>query len=226
MNAQNKHFGRQRVLTTTEKAALGYQSQGSYPSGLKNVRSYALRSALKFIDCVNSNEIQLFSAPISATSKFDTNVLSGNTIPQGQALLVHSIDFNLTTPITGDVAAHTFDQDNINAFANFMRNTIFTFGRENAQWDAQFLGSEVLPSVFGMTTAAADAGAAAPVRVGDFVRPAASFRLKVPVVIGQNTSFNFTAQLKALLAAANPLVANNEDMVVQLRGILTKMAAV
>ena len=41
-------FSRQRVLTKTEASALGYQSQGSYPSGLKNVRSYALRSTLHF----------------------------------------------------------------------------------------------------------------------------------------------------------------------------------
>lgn len=228
MNAP--HFGRKRILTPEEQKTLGYQSQGSYPSGQKNVRSYALRSALKFSECVQNNEIQLFSANMagSAGGKFDTNILSGNTIPNGQALLVHSIEITLTTPITGDTGSpKTFDQDCVNAFANFMRNALFTFGRENAQWDAQFLGSEILPSVFGMVNAPADSGAAAPVRIGDFVTQSkASYRLRVPVVIGQNTAFNFTVALRNLLTATNPLVVNVEDAVVTLKGVLTKMAAV
>ena len=220
-----QHFGRKRVVTKTEAAALGYQSQGSYPSGLKNVRSYSLRSALKFADCVNNTEIPLFAAGVGGSSKFDTNVLQGNTVPNGQALLVHEIVFHLDTPITGD-GVHVFDADCVNAFANFMRNTIFTFGRENSQWDAQFLGAEVLPSVFGMVNAPVTAEQSAPVRVGDFVKPSCAFKLKVPVVLGQNTSFNFTAQLRAALAAGNPLVVNVEGIVVELKGILTKVAAV
>lgn len=220
------HFGRKRVLTKTEASALGYQSQGSYPSGLKNVRSYSLRSTLKFAEAVINTEIPLFAAGVGGSSKFDTNILQGNTLPNGQALLVHEIAFHLTTPVTGAADAKVFDADCVNAWANFMRNAIFTFGRENAQWDAQFLGSEVMPAVFGFVDAPATSEQSAPVRVGDFVRPSAAFRLKVPVVIGQNTSFNFTAQIRAALAASNPLVTNIEDMVIELRGILTKVAAV
>lgn len=223
MNAPTKRFARPRSLTKTEADALGYQAQGSYPSGLKNVRSYALRSTLFFADAVTETAISLFSKANGEQKMFDTNILQGNTVPNGQALLVHEIVFNLTTP------AANFSQDVVNAFANFMRNTVFTFGRENAQWDAQFAGSEVLPSVFGMCNTTPDSGEAAPVRVGDFVKTGngkASFRLRVPVVLGQNTSFNFTAQLRAALSASSPLVTLAENMTVELRGILTKMAAV
>lgn len=215
-------FSRQRVLTKTEASALGYQSQGSYPSGLKNVRSYALRSTLHFADFVSQTEVQLFAVGAAASNKWDTNVLTSNSIPNGQALLVHEIKFSLSTPTP------TLPTDVINAWSNFMRNCVFQFGRENAQWDAQFLGAEVLPSVFGMVDGTVPVGESAPVRVGDFVAPTgATFRLRVPVVVGQNTSFNFTAALRSALAAGSVLVTTTGvDMVVQLKGILTKVAAV
>lgn len=218
---------RQRVLTQTEQSTLGYQSQGSYPSGLKNVRSYSLRSTLAFTRAVNDTNIQLFAKDPSEQKLFDTNILQGNTIPNGQALLVHEIVFHLTTPLTGAGAgAPVFDADCVNAFANFLRNAVFTFGRENAQWDAQFSGIEILPAVFGFVNAPVTAEQSAPVRIGDFTQRACAFKLKVPVVIGQNTSFNFEVMLRNALAANNPLVTQAENMVVELKGILTKVAAV
>jgi len=219
---------RQRIVTKTEASALGYQSQGSYPSGLKNVRSYSLRSALKFTRLQTETSVQLFAKDVSEAKVFDTNILQGNTVPNGQALLVHEIIMHLSTPLTGTAGDGTpvFDADAINAFANFMRNSVYTFGRENSQWDAQFSGIELMPTVFGCVNAPEGSAQGAPVRVGDFVKPHASFKLKVPVVLGQNTSFNFEAQIRQVLAAANPLVAANLDMVVELKGLLTKMAAV
>lgn len=229
MNLANAtRHARQRVVTKTEASALGYQSQGSYPSGLKNVRSYSLRSTLKFTRLQTETSIQLFAKDASEQKVFDTNILQGNTVPNGQALLVHEIVFHLSTPLTGTAGDGTpvFDQDAINAFANLMRNSVYTFGRENSQWDAQFSGIELMPTVFGCVNAPVGAAQAAAVRIGDFVKPQASFRLKVPVVLGQNTSFNFEAMFRSVLAAANPLVAANLDMVVELKGLLTKMAAV
>jgi len=215
-----QRFSRQRVLSKTEATALGYQSQGSYPSGLKNVRSYALRSTLKFADLVTNTEVQLFAAQQAGSNKWDTNVLTANSIPNGQALLVHEIRILFATPLTN------FSADQVNAWANFQRNCLYQFGRENAQWDAQFLGIEMMPSVYGMVSATIPQGESAPVRVGDFIQPAAAFRLRVPVVIGQNTSFNFTAAIRTALGAGNPLVAATMDQTVLLKGILTKVAAV
>ena len=230
-NQNPQRFARQRILSKTEAAALGYQSQGSYPSGLKNVRSYALRSALYFASLQTNTEAQLFSAGLAGSNKWDTNVLTSNSIPNGQALLVHEIRFNLTTPYTAPATSGAptpapMPTDLVNARASFMRNCVFQFGRENAQWDAQFLGSEVLPAVFGTLDGTIGTGEAAPVRVGDFIRPDASFRLRVPVVVGQNTSFNMTANIRQGLGANNVLVSTGSDMVVQLKGILTKAAAV
>ena len=218
-----QRFGRKRTLTQTEAGALGYQAQGSYPSGLKNVRSYALRSTLHFTDLQNETEALLFQASTGGSNKWDTNVLVGNSIPNGQALLVHEIRLNLSTPLP---SAGAFSADQVNAFANFMRYSLWQFGRENAQWDAQFLGSEILPAVYGLVDATAPSGEAAPVRVGDFLKPDASFRLRVPVVIGQNVSFNFSVAIKTALLAGNPLVVANSDLIVQLKGVLTKVAAV
>lgn len=217
---QGGRFGRQRVLTKTEATALGYQSQGSYPSGLKNVRTYSLRSALYFN--ATETEYQLFANNLAGSNKWDTNVLTSNSIPNGQALLVHEIRMSLDVPAVGTA----FSADQLNAWARFQRNCLYQFGRENAQWDAQFLGSEILPSTFGALNATIPGTESAPVRIGDFIQPGAWFKLRVPVVIGQNTSFNFTASIRAALGATNPLVVAGLSQVVQLRGLLTKMAAV
>jgi len=218
---------RKKILTKIEAQALAYQSQGSNPAGLKNVRSHTLRSTLKFADLVGSSQASLFGDVVKGSNRWDTNMLTGNGMPNGQAHIVNEIRFWLSTPRTGDSAGlKTFDQDVVNSFADFMRNALFTFGREGAQWDAQFLGIEMLPALFGMVNATAEAGAAAPVRIGDFVKPALAFRLKVPVVLGSNSNFNFTVEHRTGLTATNPLVAQVEDMVVGLSGILTKISAV
>lgn len=227
MNQNAQIQRRRRVLTQTEVDALKFQSQGSYPSGLKDVRSYMLRSTIKFADLGSETLLQLFSKADNESKPFDTNVLNGSTIPNGQSLLVHSLEFYLPTPATGfgDTPA-VFDQDAVNCWAAWLRNTLFQFGRDNANWDAQFLGLEILPSTFGFANAAASSGQGTPSRIGDFIKPSASFKLKVPVVIGQNSSFLYTAQMRAALAAANPLVTGSYETVFGLKGLLTKMAAV
>ncbi len=221
---------RKRVLTNTEAKALAYQSQGSNPAGLKNVRSHMLRSTLKFADLVGSAQASLFGEVVKGSNRFDTNMLTGSGIPNGQAMIVNSICMFLTTPKTGDSASpKAFDQDVINAFANFLRNSIHTFGREGSQFDAQFLGLEMAPSILGMVNATPDSGSAAPVRIGDLVRTGnglLEYKLRVPVVLGSNSNFNYNVEIRNLLTATDPLVVNVEDVVVGLKGILTKVSAV
>jgi len=221
---------KKRVLTKLEAQAMAFQSQGSNPAGLKNVRSYMLRSALKFADMVNSTSSSLFGDVKKGANRWDTNMLSASGMPQGQAMIVRSIVMLFDTPKTGDSAnPKTFDQDCINAFASWLRNSLHTFGREGAQWDAEFLGLEMGPSMLGMVNAPADAGAAAPVRLGDFVKTGAGlleYKLRVPVVLGENSNFNYNVEMRNLLSATDPLVVNGEDVVVGLKGILTKVSAV
>ena len=64
------------------------------------------------------------------------------------------------------------------------------------------------------------------VRVGDLVKPVSSYRLRVPIVLGDNVNFTFPVFTRAGLGAGNPLVAASLTQVVTLRGILTKVAAV
>jgi hypothetical protein len=219
-----QRFNRKRILTRTEANATGYQSQGSYPSGLKNVRSHSLRSTIKH--AVTGTNFSLFQGQ-GETKVFDTNMGQAGTIPNGQSFIVHTISFRLVTPATGfGGSPKVFDADALNCWANWLRETIFTYGRENAQWDAYFQGSEVLPSVFGLVNAPVAEGQSAPVRLGDFVKPEAAFRLKVPVVHGQNSSFFFDGQSRFDLDAANPLKAGAYETIVELKGLLTKMAAV
>lgn len=221
---------RKRVVTNLEAKALAFQSQGSNPSGLKNVRSHMLRAALKFSELVISTQASLFGEVVRGANRWDTNMLTGSGIPKGQAMIVSSICLFFSTPKTGDSASpKTFDQDLVNSFANFLRNSLHTFGREGAQWDAQFLGLEMGPSMLGMVNAPADAGAAAPVRLGDFVKTGAGlleYKLRVPVVLGENSNFNYNVEMRNLLSATDPLVVNGEDVVVGLKGILTKVSAV
>lgn len=228
--ARTRPATRKRVLTKAEAQALAYQSQGSNPAGLKNVRSHMLRAAIKFADFAGSTSVSLFGEVKKGANRWDTNMLSGNGMPNGQAMIVSSIVLFLDTPKTGDSASpKTFDQDCLNAFANWLRNSLHTFGREGAQWDAEFLGIEMAPSVLGMFNATADSGAAAPVRMGDFVRTGSGlleYKLRVPVVLGQNSNFSYTIENRTLLSATDPLVANLEGAVVGLKGILTKTAAV
>lgn len=221
---------RKRVVTNLEAKALAFQSQGSNPAGLKNVRSHMLRAALKFINLTTSTSESLFGEVVRGANRWDTNMLTGSGIPNGQAMIVSSICLFFSTPKTGDTAnPKVFDQDMVNAFANFLRNSLHTFGREGAQWDAQFLGLEMGPSMLGMVNAAPDSGAAAPVRLGDFVKTGAGlleYKLRVPVVLGANSNFNYTVEMRNLLSATDPLVVNGEDVVVGLKGILTKVSAV
>lgn len=222
---------RKRVLTKLEAQSLAFQSQGSNPSGLKNVRAHMLRSNINFADFVGSTSVSLFGDVVKGANRWDTNMLSGNGMPQGQAMIVKSICLFLGTPITGDSTdtIKTFDGDVVNAFANWLRNSLHTFGREGAQWDAQFLGLEMAPSILGMVNAAVDSGASAPVRIGDLVKTGEGlleYKLKVPVVLGQNSNFSYTIENRSLLKSTNPLVANVENAVLGLKGILTKSAAV
>ena len=224
-NQMPRTFGRERILTKAERAALGYQSQGSYPGGLKNVRSYTLRDSLKFN--ATQQEWSLFKVGPGGSTKWDTNVTVGGMIPNGRSLLVHEIVVWLDNPGTAAGSGTSlFTDDAVNAWAAFMRNTVWNFSRSNGDSDAEFLGIELLPAVFGMCNVTAETGEAAPVRIGDFIRPAAVFKLRVPVVLGQNTPFDFTVQLRSALGAANALVTNLEGMTVGLKGLLTKMAAV
>jgi len=46
------------------------------------------------------------------------------------------------------------------------------------------------------------------------------------VVLGQNSNFSYTVENRSLLTATDPLVTNLEGVVIGLKGILTKVAAV
>lgn len=213
---------RRRVLTKVEREALKYQSQGSFPAGLKNVRSHSLRDVWRHTAGVNPT-IQLFQSSTGSTALQDSNLPVAGQVPQGQAMLVHEVRFSLSQPAT---AGATFDDNYINAWARLMRETVFEFSRLNGDWDAQFLGLEILPPVFGLINTAPESGQAAPVRVGDFVYSDCAFRLRIPVVLGQSTAIMFKAAQRAALLATNPLVVAGGETIVELRGLLTKVAAV
>lgn len=213
---------RRRILTKVERDAIQYQSQGSFPAGLKAVRSHSLRDVWKHTAGANPT-ITLFQSSTGSTALQDSNLPVAGQVPQGQAMLVHEIRFTLAQPAT---VGSTFDDNYINAWARLMRETVFEFARLNGDWDAQFLGTEVLPNVFGMVNTTPESGQAAPVRVGDFVRSDCAFRLRVPVVLGQSTAIMFKAMQRAALAASNPLVVAGGETIVELRGLLTKVAAV
>lgn len=220
MASQNRRFGRKRILTQTDAAALGFQSQGSYPSGLKNIVAYTLRSTLKFSLLSAASDIQLFGTAAPNDNPFDTNIQTAQQIPNGQSLIVQQIDFYAPAPIAGmTVKQH-------NAWVNFQRETLYQFARNNSQWDAQFIGSEAVGSENQVLEGVPSVAGNQFVRVGDLVKPVSSYRLRSPIVLGENVNFTFAVKTRAALGAGNPLVAADLNQVVGLRGILTKVAAV
>lgn len=213
-----RRFGRKRIATETEAAALAFQSQGSYPSGLKTVQAYALRTTLAFADLTTASEIQLFTTAGNPV-QFDTNIQTSQQVPNGQALLVQQIDLYAPAPVAGmTVKQH-------NAWVAFQRDAIYTFARNNAQWDAQFLGLEAIGSENQVLEGVPSVAGNQFVRVGDLVKPVSSYKLRVPVVLGENVNFTFSVRVRAGLGGANPLVAATLNQVVALRGILTKVSA-
>lgn len=220
MASQNRRFGRKRILTQTDAAALGFQSQGSYPSGLKNVLAYSLRSTLPFANLTGNTELQLFTADAPNNNIIDSNIQTSQQVPNGQSLIVQQIDIYAPAPIAGmTVKQH-------NAWVNFQRETLYQFARNNSQWDAQFIGAEAVGSENQVLEGTPSVAGNQFVRVGDLVKPVSSYRLRSPIVLGENVNFTFTVKTRAALGAGNPLVAAALNQVVALRGILTKVAAV
>ena len=219
MANQNRRFGRKSIQTQESADALGYQSQGSYPSGLKDVYSYALRSTLTFALLATITELKLFGTNAPSDNLADSNVATSFQVPNGQSLIVQQVDLYAPAPLGGmTVAQH-------NAWVHFQRETVYQFGRTNAQWDAQFLGLEAIGSENQVLEGTPSVAGNQFVRTGDLVKPVSSYRLRKPVVLGQNVNFDFIVKTRAALGAGNPLVAAGLNQVVTLRGLLTKLQA-
>lgn len=220
MANENRRFGRKRIVTQQQAAALGFQSQGSYPSGLKNILAYSLRSTFNFADFTTATEIQLFTTTAPNTTIFDSNIQTSQQVPNGQALLVQQIDLYAPQPIGGMTVAQ------YNAWVHFQRDALYQFARNNSQWDAQFMGHEALGSVNQILEGTPAVAGNQFVRVGDLVKPVSSYRIRGPIVLGENVNFTFPLKIRAALGGGNPLVSAGLNQVVALRGILTKVAAV
>jgi len=205
-------FGRQRVLTRTEQQVLRYQSQGSYPEGQLIPRSFSLFATLA--PNATATEYVLFGQTSGQSSPFDTNVVGSSSIPNGQSLTAFGISVGLDPVDDTDT-----NQANITrAFYSLLRNSLWRFARMNTDFDAYFHGGKFLP---GVTMVSETAGN----RVGDFVRSSLSYKFEIPVIIGANTTFDFTVKIPAALGAGNSLVTGASKIKVYIDGVLTKKQA-
>lgn len=202
-----------RVYTGSEAKALRYQAQGSSPKGDIVGRTYTLYDTIIFNS--SSTEYNLFGSSAGQSSEFLTNMIGANSIPGGQSFTAFALSLNLYIPAavaTADVAA------TINAFYDFCNNSLWKFARANEDWSAKFHGSKFLPTVAAVSETAGN-------RVGDFVKSGAIYKMGVPVVIGQNTSFGVNVRIPSALAAANLLVTGAARLKVNLDGFLAKKNA-
>lgn len=205
-------FGRQRILTRSEQQVLRYQSQGSYPEGQLVPRSWSLFATLA--PNATATEYVLFGQTSGQSSPFDTNVVGSSSIPNGQSLTAFGISVGLD-PVD---ATDANQADIVRAFYSLLRNSLWRFARMNADFDAYFHGGKFLPGVAMVSETAGN-------RVGDFVRSSLSYKFEVPVIIGANTTFDFTVKIPAALGAENALVTAASKIKVYIDGVLTKKQA-
>jgi hypothetical protein len=203
---------RPRQITRTEAQVLQYQSQGSYPDGALIPRSWSLWSTLT--PNATTNEYNLFGQTSGQSSVFDTNVVGSSSIPNGQCLTALGISVGFD-PVD-DTDANQADL--VRAFYSFLRNSVWRFARMNTDFDAYFHGSKFLP---GVTMVSETAGN----RVGDIVRSSLSYKFEVPVIIGANTTFDFSVKIPTALGVANDLVVASSRIHVSIDGVLTKKQA-
>lgn len=202
----------QRVLTATEQKILRYQAQGSYPEGQLVAKSYSLFSTLT--PTATDTEYTLFGTTAGQVTAFNTNIVGSSSIPNGQSLTALGISIGLDPVDVVDAN----QADIVRAFYSLLRNSLWKFARTNADFDAYFHGGKFLP---GVTMVSETAGN----RVGDFVRSSISYKFEVPVIIGANTSFDFTVKLPAALGVANAIVVAKSKIQVYIDGVLTKKQA-
>lgn len=201
-----------RILTRTARQVLSLQQQGSYPDGELVPRTYSLFSTLT--PTATATEYNLFGETAGQVGSFNTNIVGTSSIPAGQSLTALGISVGLD-PVD---ATDANQADIVRAFYSLLRNSLWKFARTNVDFDAYFHGGKFLP---GVTMVSETAGN----RVGDFVRSSISYKFEVPVIIGQNTTFDFLVKIPAALGAGNALVTAGSKIQVYIDGVLTKKQA-
>lgn len=199
-----------RILSNIERKAMAYQSQGTNPNGSLESRAYQLFDTVVFKD--GETQYNLFGQTQGQSTRFLTNMKGAGSIPSGQSFLALGISYAF------DPVDDTPNEALYNAFYAFMRNSLWTFARENSSFDAYFPGDKLLPAMAGIFNVAAGA----PARVGDYVRSSGSYKFAVPVVLGQSASFDFKIEIPGALAANTALAEADAKVKVFLDGVLTR----
>lgn len=177
-----------RILTRSERQAMEYQSQGSFPNGALVLNTYSLDDTLVF--AASTTTYDLFGSTKGQSSKWLTNMTAAGMVPGGQSMMVFGMSLALDI---SEVAAADLPAT-LNQFYSNMRSAIFTFARNNEDFSAQVRGSKFLPPISYVGSAIAPTLALD--HVGDFSRTAMIYKFLSPIVIGQNTGFSVTAEFE------------------------------
>jgi hypothetical protein len=178
--------------------ALREIEKGSY-TGVADVQDHILYDTIPFGPSTKAD--YAFFSTIDGKSKADTNMLNNSQLPNGQAMEISGIKFDLLT--FAEEATVEDVNGIINAFYTVMQNSTVQIEIPGREYDLQVPGSAFLPSVVATQSAEEGSVTSTPsMRVGDF-NTHSWMGLKTAIVIGNLVSF----KLRLLVDQAKPQVA-------------------
>lgn len=212
------------VITKSAMQDLQLGKNGSY-SNEGNVLQHTLYDTLTFAATTVRAQSLFFSVPIGTTKTLtETNLQDSGKLPNGQTFLIKSISF---AAMIADIGTDDGINSNISAYVNIIQNSVFEIKIAGREFDMQKPGSEFLPSFMAASISAAANVAAAQ---SMFISTGEIKLAATPIPIGQLVTFGVvqktgsaTSALQTILnTASNNLNAQNAQLQIRLKGILTR----
>lgn len=211
-----------------DKLALG--ANGSY-SNEGNALQHTLYDTARAPAALGAN-VNYFTQPIGAAyangnkTIVETNLSDPGKLPNGQTFLATSMSVALKVNAASAAAAsNELVDDVLNGFYSYMENSIFEIVIAGREYEYQVPGTEFLPTVHY-----AGAATAASITLGQYWTSGWTKLNLTPVVLGQLVSFSvrqimgnqITAGVTAINTAMALLNAQNAELQVRLRGVMTR----